>query len=132
VRNSALAILLAFSVFPFSSSRAGPHIVTSYGAGLRSCGSLLEAFEIRPKPDAVEIDGEPYESRSAVYEQWILGFVSGYNTANERSRNVEVVDTTGITAWIRRWCSDHPTKQVMEATMKFMFEESRLPQPPKK
>jgi hypothetical protein len=61
------------------------------------------------------------------YQEWLTGFVSGYNSAHaaagdEQQKQVRGIDPAGMDLWMRNWCSQHPTQTVFHAATAFINE----------
>jgi hypothetical protein len=55
-------------------------------------------------------------SENAEYQQWLLGFVSGFNNSRAywQEEQVTGIDLAGLELWMRNWCNQHPTQTVFE------------------
>ena len=71
--------------------------VTTYGAGLESCGEYLEAR-----------DGQ--SSEEMVFVEWFSGYLSGVNSTYNRANNI-LADSNLKQAmyWVEKYCRAHPT-----------------------
>lgn len=89
---------------------AGQDIPTfkSYGSG-QSCGALLAAT------------GQERER----LDFWMLGFVSGAGYARMRSAPLTPTDPDGISAWVQRYCADHPLDGMTRAAVLLVQELAR-------
>jgi hypothetical protein len=97
--------------------------VLMLGIGNKSCGQFIAASGKRPPGIVRSIrtpDGDLLESENAEYLQWLLAFVSGFNSA-ERGQQVRV-DPAGMDLWMRKWCNQHPVKTVFEGAEAFIVE----------
>lgn len=67
-----------------------------------------------------------FVSEYARYQQWLQGFVSGYNaahsSADEQQKQVDGIDLAGMDLWMRNWCNKHPTKTVFAGAVAFIEE----------
>jgi hypothetical protein len=96
------------------------------GVGVNSCGALTSTVDDVPLGKAREINtaSGTFVSENARYQQWLMGFVSGYNLAHTRpgGKQLEEIDLPGIDWWMRNWCSKHPTKKVVDGAVAFVSE----------
>jgi hypothetical protein len=76
---------------------------TTFGMGAASCGGWLDE---RRHPDW------------HAGQQWVLGFVAGV-TDSTGFDPMAKTDSQGIWAWIDRYCSEHPTKSIVNAAEAF-------------
>jgi hypothetical protein len=85
---------------------------TYFGPGDKSCGSWTE----RHADTAI----------AAVFDMWLLGFVSGINTSETLSLNrpdiLKATDAKGIIGWMDNYCASHPLDSVMSAAIKLIGE----------
>jgi hypothetical protein len=103
------------------------------GIGNYSCGRFIAAIgknapgKIRSIPTG---DGD-FVSEIAEYQQWLLGFVSGFNSAiaaynaahaDEHEQQVTRFDPAGMDLWMRNWCNKHPTNLVYDGAVAFVDE----------
>jgi hypothetical protein len=89
------------------------------GVGTGSCGTWTAARRDR---------------RALLYEQWILGFLSGEGAASavlaDGSDNpLNGMDAEGVWAWIDTYCQVHPLDQILRGGQKLGLErdQSSLP-----
>jgi hypothetical protein len=96
------------------------------GIGTNSCGRFIATIGKHP-PGMIETmptgDGD-FISENVEYQQWLLGFVSGFNAAHgaEQEQQVTRIDGAGTDLWMRNWCNKHPTKTVSEGAVAFINE----------
>jgi hypothetical protein len=93
------------------------------GAGHDSCGQFIATIGKHPpgKVQSMPTGDGNFVSENAMYQQWLMGFVSGYN-AGRVSEQVEDIDLAGMDLWMRNWCNRHPTQTVFFAAGVFVTE----------
>ena len=57
------------------------------------------------------------------YVQWVRGFLSGHNYANQ-SKQVSEVSSGTVATFVDRYCADHATATVSEAAMRMSDQYS--------
>ena len=57
------------------------------------------------------------------YVQWVRGFLSGHNYANQ-SKQVGEVSAATVATYVDRYCADHATDTVSEAAMRMSDQYS--------
>jgi hypothetical protein len=97
-----------------------------FGEGTNSCGKLIAAAGSRPPGDIMGMNtarGLVVEEY-AQYLQWLMGFVSGFNSlsANKDGQQVKGIDRAGMDLWMRNWCNKHPTQTVFDGAQAFINE----------
>jgi hypothetical protein len=56
-------------------------------------------------------DGGKYYAELIRYNEWMMGFVTGFNVSHEDSTDDQInVDMPSLDVWIRKWCNDNPTR----------------------
>jgi hypothetical protein len=107
-------------------AHAEPGDIFVIGRGSYSCGQFIGTIGKRPpgKVDEMNTREGDFVSENAEYQQWLLGFVSGFNAthAGELEQQVTRIDLAGVDLWMRNWCRQHPTKTVLEGTVAFIKE----------
>jgi hypothetical protein len=120
VRSMALCVLL------LTADVAHAEDTLVVGAGLNSCGALISAVGDVPLGKAREMNtaSGTFVSENARYQQWLMGFVSGFNLAHSVPgyKQLEEIDLPGIDWWMRKWCRDHPTKKIVDGAVAFVSE----------
>jgi hypothetical protein len=63
-------------------------------------------------------------SENKAYQEWLMGFVSGFNYShsNDLEQQVTKIDPAGLDLWMRNWCNQHPAKAVFEGASAFIGE----------
>ncbi|MGR8918291.1 MAG: hypothetical protein ACU85V_01640 [Gammaproteobacteria bacterium] len=85
---------------------------TVSGSGARDCS----AFNFAAERDATEaLDS---------YVAWSQGYLSAFNWANARGRDVRV-DAAALLAWLGRYCAANPRRPVYEAVQSLISENAR-------
>ena len=102
MRTLALAVWLSLLLAPSAVGAAGDVPVAVWGAGTRSCGYW----------------NENRQNKVVFFQlkQWVLGYVSAYNFANEK-RQFEAPDEEGIVASIDRICANSPRATIAGAAV---------------
>ena len=104
------------------------------GIGKFSCGKFIASIG-KNAPGMMETmtapDGVKFHSENEVYGQWLLGTVSGVNSAlsaynvahpGEEQQQIVNIDPAGVDLWMRNWCNQHPVKFVFDAAVAFIGE----------
>ena len=96
------------------------------GLGQFSCSQFIATIgKIPPgKMERVHTGDSDLVSENSEYQQWLLGFVSGFNAAHpvEQEQQVRGIDIAGMDLCMRNWCNQHPTKSVFEGATAFINE----------
>jgi hypothetical protein len=101
--------------------------ILSRGFGNDSCGKYLAATEGRGPSMSYTLQnplGE-FTDRSALYYQWIQGFLTGINITNWGKAPQMNVDMEGVDLWIRKYCRENPTDNITLAVKAFVREHLR-------
>jgi hypothetical protein len=105
-----------------------PHVCAgqtfnTFGVGTDSCSSYVShAFGSpgqsvgRTAPD----DGKDYYSKSTIYLEWVLGFVTGYNATVSDPRKQIKSDPASADLYVRNWCLQNPTSNILTAVHKWL------------
>jgi hypothetical protein len=96
------------------------------GVGTFSCGQFIGSIGKRSPGKVARMptaEGD-FLSENAAYQQWLLGFVSGFNAThvNEHAEQVRGIDLAGVDLWMRNWCNQHPTNTVFDGAVAFINE----------
>lgn len=102
-----ITVTILETVLALAAIRAQPTAPMIYGAGVRSCGSWLEA---RKDDDVVW----------QVYVQWTLGFLSAANVYLENTP--QKTDSDAVIAWLDNYCRDNPLSSVRNAMVNLVLE----------
>jgi hypothetical protein len=81
--------------------------------------------DVRPgKYKMMDTASGSFTSENRVYQEWLLGFVSGFNRARatDPDQQVRNIDPAAMDLWMRNWCNKHPTSTVFEAASAFIDE----------
>ena len=98
------------------------------GVGQNSCGQLIAAIgRDHPLGQHGELDTVkgPFVDEYTMYQQWLMGFVSGFNVthASEAEQLQQVrTDPAAMDLWMRNWCNEHPMQGVFQAANAFITE----------
>jgi hypothetical protein len=107
---------------------AHAEMVFAMGSGQNSCGQLIAAMgKDHPLGQHREMDTGTglFVDEYTMYQQWLMGFVSGFNAthASEAEQQQQVrTDPAAMDLWIRDWCNQHPTQGVFQAANAFITE----------
>ena len=120
----SLAVCIA-AMISGAVAHAEPGTLSVTGVGQFSCGQFIASIGKRPPGKMVVMptrDGD-FVSENAEYQQWLMGFVTGFNAAHlgEQEQQVEI-DLAGTDLWMRNWCKQHPTKMVFDGAWAFIHE----------
>jgi hypothetical protein len=101
--------------------------VFEIGAGNNnSCGKFIAAIGDAPPGKYREMNTARgvYVSENKVYQEWLMGFVTGFNAshAGDLEQQVTKIDPAGMDLWMRNWCNKHPTQEVFEGAYAFINE----------
>ena len=100
--------------------------VFGVGSGQDSCGRYIAALGDAPpgKYRKMNTAEGVYFSENTVYQQWLMGFVSGFNAthAGDLEQQVKKIDPAGMDLWMRNWCNQHPTQDVFDGAIDFINE----------
>jgi hypothetical protein len=97
------------------------------GAGQYSCGKLIATAGTTPPGARFQrTDREKglIINEYAMYQEWLMGFVTGYNFAHNDlvEQQVARIDIAGLDLWMRNWCNQHPTQTVFQGASVFIKE----------
>jgi hypothetical protein len=63
-------------------------------------------------------DGGKFYAELIWYHEWMMGFVSGYNSAYEANMD-DRTDLSALDVWLRNWCNNNPTRNFAQAGQAF-------------
>jgi hypothetical protein len=95
------------------------------GMGAYSCDRFIAAIGKNPPGKIQAMDNTGlgrFVSENSMYQEWLLGFVSGFNATHEQEQQVRGIDLAGMDLWMRNWCNQHPTKTIFEGASAFIDE----------
>jgi hypothetical protein len=98
------------------------------GAGNESsCGKFIAAISDLPPGKYREVNGAKgsiFVSENKAYQEWLMGFVSGFNAAHagDLEQQITKIDPAGLDLWMRNWCNKYPTYSVFDGASKFIAE----------
>jgi hypothetical protein len=112
------AVLFAACLFrPAIAAESGWIYV---GIGQQSCGTYSLAFQDASPSTGITYLGHEYFSKSAAFEEWVAGYVSGVNMGR-RSINKQInVDLDGIALSVKKICDEHPDWHIIAAVSAFI------------
>ena len=123
-RSIVLGLLLLMAGVAHAEETGRAFVI---GTGFNSCGKLIAAMGKNP-PGKHEVmntrTGAVFFDESAKYQEWLMGFVSGFNSshASEPEQQVTGIDLARIDLWMRNWCKQHPTQSVSQGAAAFIIE----------
>jgi hypothetical protein len=122
MRSIILCVLL------LTADVAHAEMVFVMGIGQHSCGQLIAAMgKDHPLGQHREMDTGTglFVDEYTMYQQWLMGFVSGFNVthASEAEQLQQVrTDPAAMDLWMRNWCNEHPMQGVFQAANAFITE----------
>jgi hypothetical protein len=131
----AVVALVALSLFGWERSIADDQVPDSFRLVLfpgsqagtaKTCAAFLAAVEGHPINgyNGIEQGGQTYWDESALYSQWIGGFMSGMNLVEKMKTGKQVtMNWPDIEAWLRDYCGSHPDDNIIVAIEQFYFPE---------
>jgi hypothetical protein len=117
-------LAVCFGLLLMAVAHAEP-IVAVMGGGQNSCGKFIGAIGGAPPGKYREMNtgSGVFVSEYRRYQEWLMGFVSGFNSAHSDDFEQQVkIDLAGMDLWMRNWCNQHPTKKVFQAASAFINE----------
>jgi hypothetical protein len=108
-------------------AHAEPGAVTGWGVGSKSCGRFIATIGKLPpgKYHSIDTKNETFVSENTQYQQWLMGFLTGFNTAHVGDKEQPIsgrIDLAGMDLWMRNWCNQHPTESVFHGALAFIDE----------
>jgi hypothetical protein len=130
MRSMMLGLLLLTADVAHAESKCSNPNGCTFVIGVRrySCGKLIAAIGDVPPGKQREMNTAKgvFVDEHAEYQEWLMGFVSGYNFAYSAAGGVQQqvveIDQAGADLWMRNWCNQHPTRTVSDAAMAFINE----------
>jgi hypothetical protein len=96
------------------------------GSGQDSCGKFIATIGDLPPGKYRNVDTATgvFVSENSEYQEWLEGFVSGFNyrSGGNLEQQVTKIDAAGLDLWMRNWCNKHPTQTVSQGAMTFINE----------
>jgi hypothetical protein len=96
------------------------------GMGTRSCGQFIATIDKHSPGTFLKTADGKLVSENTGYQQWLMGFVSGFNAARAsdelQQRITETIDIAGIDLWMRNWCNKHPMQTVFDGAIALIDE----------
>ena len=121
-------MLIAAMLLTSTVGRAEDKGTMVMGDGIESCGKFIAASTDN-KPGShkrMHVPTGRYVNEVSRYQQWLMGFVSGLNSAypDDMSKQIKG-DLAGLDLWMRNWCSQHPVNTVFDGMIAFRAEMRR-------
>lgn len=129
IMKSGLMVAIAWGLF--APTFAGDAGLLVLGAGQKSCAQFLMAITspsgAQTPIGQVWSQGTPSGARMyaelARYQEWMTGFITGYNAAHEADIDGQIkIELAAMDAWLRNWCNGNPTRSVAEAGRQLRYE----------
>ncbi len=94
----------------------------TYGKGSDTCDKVTAATQGAPlgKIAMLKRPGGDFFGESALYAEWIQGYISALNGLNSGGSRQIALDWDETDRWIREWCGAHPASKLEEATGTFV------------
>ena len=89
--------------------------------GTNSCAKYLAAVQGHP-PGTGIVRGQ-FSDDHFLYMAWLGGFFSAMNVWMMDERNEIKSDNAAIDVWIRKWCEQNQTKQLVDAAWAFAWDQ---------
>ena len=106
--------LLVVFVLLFAVREAAAQKLVVWGVGYVSCGEYVEA---RNLPD------HPAGRYDATFTQWVLGFATAYNLANQNSSDLfQQTDVPRAMLWLENYCKEHLSEAFFNAVVELQDE----------
>jgi hypothetical protein len=109
-----------------TASVAQADTVGVIGVGQSSCGEFIAAVggATPGRQRRMNTASGAFISENVSCQQWLLGFLSGFNSAHasDVEQQVKGIDLAGLDLWMRNWCNKHPTRLVFEGAEAFINE----------
>jgi hypothetical protein len=97
--------------------------IYAFGAGTDSCDAYITQATAHPGKSVSRTapdDGRDYYSKSTVYLEWLLGFVTAYNAGViDHTKQVQT-DAVAVDLYVRGWCAQNPTSNIFTAVHQFL------------
>lgn len=69
---------------------------------------------------------ERHDGQNFLYEQWVLGFLSGVGWAGGSNYNpLEGLDYNAVTLWMDNYCKSRPLESIVSALVAFIAAHPR-------
>jgi hypothetical protein len=122
-RVQQLVLIAGMAITSAVSAQEQRDTVFVWGAGTDTCGAFLIALQKHENPSTVlNWQGEQYAIPTAVYVQWLSGFLSRENWA--RGTRKEPIayrgDWAGMAMWMKNCCEKNPTKNFIDGAQAFI------------
>jgi hypothetical protein len=123
------SLILGLLLLMAGVAHAEPGETFVIGSGHDSCGMFIAAIG-NDKPGRYRETNRAtgvFVSENRAYQEWLEGFVSGFNAAQVAHRGkleqqVTKIDLAGMDLWVRNWCNKHPTETVFHGAETFIIE----------
>jgi hypothetical protein len=102
--------------------------LTGWGVGSKSCGQFIATIgKLAPgKYRTIDTKNETFVSENTDYQQWLMGFLTGFNFAHavdDKEQPIpKRIDLAGMDLWMRNWCNQHPTGSFVDGASAFLGE----------
>jgi hypothetical protein len=95
----------------------------AFGVGADACSDYVSHAFGSPGQSVSRTapnDGKDYYSKSTIYLEWVLGFVTGYNATVADPRKQIRSDAASVDLYVRSWCLQNPTSNIFTAVHKWL------------
>jgi hypothetical protein len=99
-----------------------------FAPGTHSCGRYLAAVHGHAPGAAIVLHHPqhgPYYDNHTRYMDWLAGFLSATNFWVTDEPNGIKSDDAALDVWLRKWCDQNPTKTLMDAASRFVFDQRK-------
>jgi hypothetical protein len=97
--------------------------IYAFGAGTDSCNAYVAQAAALPGKSVSRIapdDGRDYYSKSTIYLEWLLGFITAYNAGvSDHTKQVQI-NPAAVDLYVRGWCAQNPTSNIFTAVHQFL------------
>ncbi len=128
-RTTTVALLLLLVPCGFDGAAERHEWFTSGSGSITSCATFVKAEDAMTSAPFGQMpshtwEGETWVEYSNVFEEWILGFVSGANLAARLDSSKQIrVDRAGTIVWVKQYCETHPDELLFMAASRFVVHE---------
>lgn len=120
-----VAAVIAMLILSYAATAEAQGRYYVYDLGTHSCGQYLAAVHGNP-PGKGKVLNDPqgqFSDEHRRYMAWLDGFFSATNMWITHEPNGIRSDQSAIDVWIRKWCEQNPTKQLIDAAWAFVWDQ---------
>jgi len=126
MRYIVAVVIAALALTTASHGQDRKYFIHSWGNN--SCGKYLAAIHGHAPGAGSGFNdrwrGQLYDDH-ALYMAWLGGFFSAINLSVMDEPNEIRSDPAAIDVWIRKWCEQNPTKQLIDAAFQFLWDQRK-------